>query len=649
MLPALLALSHDDPNVHTSMSDSDPLDLSNLQLAPDWVKESSTPQNYDKFEGKDGERRPRGPKGKRGRPPKGKGRGPRDRRDDRGGGKPGGGGGGRRRDFKSGDRPYRGKGKGGKGGPRGRREHRPPRLEGLRLRILPHEHGVEYLAHQIKMTGRAYSIFDLAGLVISANDRYHIRFEKDGSPVSESLTLFQCKPDESLWLSRDDALRHAVGLGEELSAYYKVERVEGEPPKGNFTVIAVCGISGEILGPPNHHDYQAAINRLHQRRFSNMSIDAYKNRIKMERDEETIDKWKEKVSVQTHYTDLQPPEGTEPAVLKSQSELERHFAEQHADDVIVEISEAIIPGDIPGKKLDQRIFSLLRSEIDRQKRFPMDLVQTLCRQLEAHGLKFFKRDKKATFVTRSRPRPINENTTLSDNVRRIVDYIRDHPGIDLNQLAEALCGPKVIKIEKKPAPTAKAPEEDKEKAETSPQPETPEASETKDSETVPPEEKKPEPKAESKEDETANISTEEIAILQDLRWLVREGFVIEYNTGGELHLAPKQPRKRRRKKKAVKRPAPEKTGPSSPKSEKAPAPPAEPEPPAPPDPEPPAENESSPPEPEPPAANESPPPEPEPPAENASPPSEPEPPAANESPPPEPESAPAVEADREES
>ena len=71
----------------------------------------------------------------------------------------------------------------------------------------------------------------------------------------------------------------------------KKQEIEVEPPKGNFTVIAVCGLSGALLGPPNFHSYQKNLMDLHQRKFSRMHIDGYKRKIQMVRDEETIEKW----------------------------------------------------------------------------------------------------------------------------------------------------------------------------------------------------------------------------------------------------------------------------------------------------------------------------------------------------------------------
>ena len=49
--------------------------------------------------------------------------------------------------------------------------------------------------------------------------------------------------------------------------FYQAERTATEPPKGNYTFVAQCGMSGVILGPPNYHDYQNQLRKLHAGTF----------------------------------------------------------------------------------------------------------------------------------------------------------------------------------------------------------------------------------------------------------------------------------------------------------------------------------------------------------------------------------------------
>ena len=109
------------------------------------------------------------------------------------------------------------------------------------------------------------------------------------SPDMFVQPLFVCALDETLWLSEDEALAHV--LQKHFTTFYQAERTATEPPKGKYTFVAQCGMSGVILGPPNHHDYQNRLHKLHTERFARLPFEVYKARIKIVRDEEVVKKW----------------------------------------------------------------------------------------------------------------------------------------------------------------------------------------------------------------------------------------------------------------------------------------------------------------------------------------------------------------------
>ena len=178
-------------------------------------------------------------------------------------------------------------------GPRREERREPPRpLPELNVALIPDDKGVESLARQIKMTGRAFPLFDIAQMILQKPERHMVTFSikknAEGQPIQP---LFCCALDDTLWLSEDEAVDHV--LRKHFGTFYQAERTATEPPKGKYTFVAQCGISGIILGPPNHHDYQNQLRKLHSERFSRMPFEVYKSRVRIVRDEEVVKKWVE--------------------------------------------------------------------------------------------------------------------------------------------------------------------------------------------------------------------------------------------------------------------------------------------------------------------------------------------------------------------
>lgn len=506
------------------------LDL-DLHFLPAWAQQAPDANRYAKYTGNEesgrGERRGRGFEGRGGPRREGGGfRGPRP-------GGPGGGGGGPRPDGPRGPRPP-GQGQGGdrRGGggfgrPQGRDDRRggggrggfrrdeerreAPPLPPIDVNFIPEEKGVESLARQIKLTGRAYPLFEIATLVLKKPERYNVQLssqKKDGKAVQP---FYVCQLDETIWLSEADVMHHI--LDKHFGTFYSSEKIPTDPPKGTYTFVAQCGISGVILGPPNYHDYQNKLRKLHSERFSRMPFDVFKSRIKIVRDEPVVKKWLEEQSFRTEYTALNVPETVK---FASREEVENHF-KQHFLPNIIKVEESITLEGTEAQSLQNRPFpQLIRRAWDEQSRFPIKVVNILSQQFARHGLQFFKVNKSVTHVAVARPRYLDmEATAVSDNVRRIVQFIDANPKSTRRKLIQEFApnAPATPAPAPAPQPAAAAPEG------------APAEGAAAQVEVSPAQ-------------QTVAPSPELEALVRDLHWLVHQGHVIEF-ANGQLETAKK--------------------------------------------------------------------------------------------------------------
>lgn len=300
----------DDSNAPADLS-SIGMDLSQI-FRPSWTVESpdSTARLAAKYdEGDRPERSDRQGSNRRREGGPGQNRGPRSSndRDSRGPRPHGGSGGGR--DAKAGQGGQRGSRDRGPGrDPRDRRqeERRPepapkPVLEGWKLSLIPEHSALEAISKQIRSRAKAYPLFELARLVVNLSERYSVTLKPEGE---NSPTLFRAKADGSLWTSRKEAINHL--LAKHLEKFYRRSTVTVEAPKGSYSVVAQCGMSGVLLGPPNHHEYQSRLLALHASRFKNLPFEVYKTRIKMMRDDALMEQWKTEQSTRTVFIPIEP-------------------------------------------------------------------------------------------------------------------------------------------------------------------------------------------------------------------------------------------------------------------------------------------------------------------------------------------------------
>jgi len=520
------------------------LDL-DLHFLPSWAQQPSV-NRYEKFTGQEGRDAGRDRRG-RDRGDRGD-RGPR--RFDRP--RPPGGGGppgqqqpgqqqrGPRPEFRGPDRrgDARGRGprRGGPGGPPG--GDRPEiKLPDLEVTFYPEEKGVESLARQIKLSGRAYPLFEIAYLVLKKPERYHVQLsskkKEDGQPTQ---LLYICGLDDTLWLDENEAMRHV--LDKHFGTFYASEKIPTDPPKGVYTFVAQCGMSGTILGPPNYHDYQNKLRKLHQERFSRMPFDMFKSRIRIVKDEAVVKKWLEEQSFRTEYVCLNIPETIK---LNSREDVEKHFRETHLANVVKPIESYTLPGSAVANIENRGLHSLIRRSYDEQMRFPLKVVNILSGQFARQGLQFFKVNKSVTHVAVARPHYLDlEAVSVSDGVKRIVEFINAHPRATRKKLVESLA-PTARQVAPSPAPLPPA--------EVTPT-QTEGGQPTEGSAPAPAPPAAPQPA----------VSPEAAAVISDLHWLVHQGHVIEF-ANGILETAkkplprPPRPEKKQKPEQAAEAPA----------------------------------------------------------------------------------------------
>jgi hypothetical protein len=443
-----------------------PADLLDLKLLPAWVNEPARPNDYANFEGE--EEHP--PRRDGGRPNRDR---DRDRRAPRARDK----GGPRSRD----DRPRRPRPERGEG-PRGNDRHRerekqePIKPIAVTVRFLPHGPPLHNVIAQIKAGSVAYSVFALARLFLEKPERYDVRLT-----TPEDSPLHQL--GENGAVASDRRILEGSAFANARDDFYTVEVTQNEPLKGNFTNVARCRLSGTLLGPTNHHNYQPQLRNLYEARFSRrMSFADYQRQIEVVSDPAVVEEWKEQARTLTTYStkNVEPP-----ITFANAAEAERHFRQTHLPTLLRSAHEVTIDGVLSRRLPERALGRAIEDAWSAETRSPSKMMQELAAALRAAGLVIFRHRRGMLFVSPIRLRTFgHERAGVSASINAILEKVGAAPGIHRKQLAEQL------------APAGAEP---------------------------------------------ADLEKAKLALASDLHWLVSEGYVIEFNDGSLDLPRTKQP------------------------------------------------------------------------------------------------------------
>lgn len=318
---------------------------------------------------------------------------------------------------------------------RDRKRERVEPTPGVHVELRPADSTLLVFEQEIKKHKRALSALDLARVIMADRQRYDLVFisreEEDGPALISSQ-----KGDGACWIDRSEALAY-VRKASWFSEYYAKEELETEAPKGTFTAIARCGLSGRLIGPVNWHGYQTAVLSLHRSLFPKMNFERYKSNITLEKSEEVIAEWMKQATHKTVWKPLR--EGAENIVLESEDAVEADFAEHHFGEVYTTGNKVFVNGAVSWKLLSPGLRAHASVLTDHVKRVPKTLIPNLCHGLARHRLPIFKWQGRH-YTGPSRTKAIPQDTVLADRMRSIVEWVKEHQGKPADKLFAELSG-----------------------------------------------------------------------------------------------------------------------------------------------------------------------------------------------------------------
>ncbi len=415
---------------------------------------------------------------------------------------------------------------------------------------------------RLRATARTYQLFEIAHLLLEKPERYVVVVSNKPARSDEPVApLFYSVPGHLPFETEEAAISHV--LANHLDQFFDIEEIEVEAPKGNFQMVNRCGITGELLGPPNYHRYQEFMQRHYSARITGMSFDRFQSKIETVKEQEQIDAWLDSMKKGARYTVKDRQEG-EPEFFES-LEAVRHFLLNHRKDKVVGSGETVRFAGRDIQNLPKGdIRRSVEAYVEQQLHFPLEAANNIRGRLRRHNFTVYKKGSKGvSYVCAVKRKFRDSKTVFTDSIRDLIEFIEKHPNTPASKLPKLYIGidtekqkPEELKMTEAEVAAAAAAKAAEPEAEAT-------AEATAETEAATPA-VAPDAAASTEATPIAELSAEEQArlsqLMLDLRWLITEGYVTEYGDG-RLFAAPPmpEPKKKEAQPKAATVPAKVKT------------------------------------------------------------------------------------------
>jgi hypothetical protein len=211
---------------------------------------------------------------------------------------------------------------------------------------------------------------------------------------------------------------------------------------------------------------------LYEQRFSRrLSFADYQRQIEIVSDPAVVERWKEEARKVTTYTTLH--EQT-PLTFSSAAEVERHFRSQYFPALVRSVPDVTVGGTSSRSLPDRVLNRAIEQAWVRETSSPSNMMQELAGRFRQNSLHIFRHRRGMLFVSPIRVRAfVHEQAGVSPLVNAIFEAVSATAGINRKQLFETLTG----------------------------------------------------------NGASEDAEPRRLALASDLRWLINEGYLIEFNDG----------------------------------------------------------------------------------------------------------------------
>lgn len=314
-----------------------------------------------------------------------------------------------------------------------RRQELPQPAEGLRVELRPANAILQIFSTEIQRQKRALSLLDLARVVMARRERYDLVFMKqEGGPA----LIHSLKQDGACWLSEAEAMAY-LHKAPWFADFYTTEQVEVEPPKGDFTGIAVCSLGGEVIGPVNWHGYQVSLANLYKSKYSHMPMGAFRAAIAVNKDEQAVQEWLKSAGVRTVWRPTR--EGAQDVTLDSPKAVEDDFREHHFAEAYETVDKVFINGNTPADRLSPGLQAHLSILSGKHRRTPQILIPNICHGLARHRMPIYKWHGRH-YTGPCRIRAVPADMVLADRMVAILNWSKENSGKKVEAMFAELTG-----------------------------------------------------------------------------------------------------------------------------------------------------------------------------------------------------------------
>jgi hypothetical protein len=327
------------------------------------------------------------------------------------------------------------------------RERRAPRFDDHRRenRVVLPSYEVQFyqedtsfnlLIDEMRKNCKTYELFTVARLILQKPERFVAAVRRRPNREGVRLPLYLSLLDDLVFCSENEAMAYI--MQHHLEEFFDVVEETVEAPKGRFTCVHRCGITKKLLSAPNYHKYKAILRNHFDTEIYSMSFERFISKIETTKEESDIQNWVQQMGRKVTYTPKPIDETVTDLTPRDSLDGVKNYLLQHFKERILrEVTTIRIAGAAFESMPSRAIANAIQFFLQRQRNFPFETASNLRYRFRRAGFGIYRKGKEGiSYVCASRRKFRAEGDVFEANVQALINFLESCETITLPIIKE---------------------------------------------------------------------------------------------------------------------------------------------------------------------------------------------------------------------
>jgi hypothetical protein len=303
------------------------------------------------------------------------------------------------------------------------RRERRPFIPLFEVQFYQEDKSFGLIIEEMQKSCKTYELFTVARLILQKPERFVVAVRRKPNGDGLIEPLYLSLLDNLVFESEHEAMAYIMQHHAE--EFFDVVEEAIEPPKGIFTCVHRCGVTKKLLSAPNYHKYRAILRDHFNAEIRSMPFERFMEKIETTKEESDIRDWLQRMSRKvTHTPKAMDDSVTDLAPIDSLEGAKNYLLKYFKERILRAVTTAHLSGTSSESMPSRSIGRAIQFFLQRQRHFPFDTANNLRNRFRRSGFGIYRKGKeRISYVCAVKRKFRMDEDVFEANIQALISFL----------------------------------------------------------------------------------------------------------------------------------------------------------------------------------------------------------------------------------